>query len=43
LLRDTNRHGEARVLLADIYKWFTEGLATRYLIEAKALLDELSC
>ena len=29
-------------MLAPIYAWFTEGLDTRDLKEAKALLDELS-
>ncbi len=28
-------------MLAEIYGWFTEGLDTRYLKEAKALLHEL--
>ena len=27
-------------MLAEIYGWFTEGLDTRYLKEAKALLEE---
>jgi hypothetical protein len=27
-------------VLAPLYAWFSEGLATRDLIEAKALLDE---
>jgi predicted ATPase len=36
-----DRRGEARDLLAPIYSWFTEGFDTRYLKEAKALLDEL--
>jgi predicted ATPase len=36
-----DRRGEARDLLAPIYGWFTEGFDTRYLKEAKALLDEL--
>jgi predicted ATPase len=31
----------ARALLAPLYAWFTEGFATRDLIEAKALLDDL--
>jgi hypothetical protein len=31
-----------RAMLADIYHWFTEGFDTRDLIEAKALLEELS-
>jgi len=29
-------------MLADIYKWFTEGFDTADLIDAKDLLDELS-
>jgi hypothetical protein len=29
-------------MLAEIYFWFTEGFDTRYLKEAKALLEELS-
>jgi predicted ATPase len=39
--RKQDRRGEARDLLAPIYGWFTEGFDTRYLKEAKALLDEL--
>jgi predicted ATPase len=35
------RKEEAWRLLADIYGWFTEGLQTRDLIAAKALLEEL--
>jgi predicted ATPase len=31
----------ARELLAPVYGWFTEGLDTRDLKEAKALLEEL--
>ena len=42
LLRDTNRRGEARTMLAAIYNWFTEGFDTADLKEAKALLDELA-
>jgi tetratricopeptide (TPR) repeat protein len=42
LLRSTNRHDEARAMLAEIYSWFTEGFDTADLKEAKALLDELS-
>jgi class 3 adenylate cyclase/tetratricopeptide (TPR) repeat protein len=42
LLRDTNRHEEARAMLAEIYNWFTEGFDTADLKEAKALLEELS-
>lgn len=41
LLRDTNRRGEARAILAPLYGWFTEGLDTPPLKEAKALLDQL--
>jgi predicted ATPase len=41
LLRDYNRRDEARVLLTEIYTWFTEGLDTADLKDAKALLDEL--
>jgi predicted ATPase len=41
LLLDTNRHDEARTMLAEIYSWFTEGFDTADLRDAKALLDEL--
>jgi hypothetical protein len=41
LLRDTDRHGEARAMLSEIYGWFTEGFDTADLKDAKALLDEL--
>ncbi|MBV8357615.1 MAG: AAA family ATPase, partial [Deltaproteobacteria bacterium] len=41
LLRDTNRRDEARMMLAEIYNWFTEGFDTADLKDAKALLDEL--
>jgi predicted ATPase len=43
LLRDTGRRDEARLLLAEIYNWFTEGFDLPDLKEGKALLDELSC
>lgn len=33
---------KARHMLEEIYGWFTEGLGTKDLQEAKALLDELS-
>jgi hypothetical protein len=33
---------EARQLLADIYRWFTEGFDTADLQTAKALLEELA-
>jgi predicted ATPase/class 3 adenylate cyclase len=36
------RKEEARSLLSEVYGWFTEGFDTEDLIEAKALLDELS-
>jgi tetratricopeptide (TPR) repeat protein len=42
LLRDTGRRDEARVMLAEIYNWFTEGFDTADLKDAKVLLDELS-
>ena len=42
LMRDTNRRGEARAMLTDIYNWFTEGFDTADLKDAKALLDELA-
>jgi predicted ATPase len=42
LLATQGRRDEARVMLAEIYGWFTEGFDTADLKEAKALLDELS-
>ena len=42
LLRNTARRDEARAMLAEIYGWFTEGLDTPVLNDAKALLDELT-
>jgi hypothetical protein len=33
---------EARVMLAKIYNWFTEGFDTADLKDAKALLEELN-
>jgi predicted ATPase len=42
LLASQGRRDEARAMLADIYGWFTEGFDTADLIDAKALLDELS-
>jgi predicted ATPase len=42
LLRDTGRRDEAHTMLSEIYSWFTEGLDTADLKEAKALLDELA-
>jgi predicted ATPase len=42
LLRDQGRAPEAPDLLAPVYGWFTEGLDTKDLKEAKALLEELT-
>ena len=42
LLAKHGRHDEARVTLANIYGWFTEGFDTADLKDAKALLDELN-
>jgi len=42
LWRDQGKRTEAHDLLAPIYSWFTEGLDTPVLKEAKALLDKLS-
>ena len=42
LLIKRGRRDDARVMLAEIYNWFTEGLDTADLKDAKALLDELN-
>jgi hypothetical protein len=42
LWRDQGKRTEARDLLAPIYGWFTEGFDTPVLMEAKALLEQLS-
>jgi tetratricopeptide (TPR) repeat protein len=42
LWRDQGKRAEARGLLSPIYGWFTEGLDTRDLKNAKALLVELA-
>jgi tetratricopeptide (TPR) repeat protein len=42
LLAQLGHRDEARMMLADIYNWFTEGFDTTDLKEAKALLDDLS-
>jgi predicted ATPase len=42
LLAQQGHRDEARTMLAEIYNWFTEGFDTADLIDAKALLDELS-
>jgi tetratricopeptide (TPR) repeat protein len=40
--RDQGKRNEARDLLAPVYNWFTEGLDTPILKEAKALLEQLT-
>ena len=42
LLARQDRRDEARVILSEIYNWFTEGFDTADLKDAKALLEELS-
>jgi predicted ATPase len=42
LLRDTDRPDAGRVILAEIYNWFTEGFDTADLKDAKALLEVLT-
>jgi predicted ATPase len=42
LWRDQGKRDEARELLAPVYGWFTEGVDSLDLKEAKALLDELA-
>jgi hypothetical protein len=42
LMRDQGRAREARDVLAPVYGWFTEGFATKDLMDAKVLLEELS-
>ena len=42
LWRDQGKPINARDLLAPVYNWFTEGLDTPVLKEAKALLEELN-
>ena len=42
LLSKQSRRDEARAMLAEIYGWFTEGLDTADLKEAKRLLDQLN-
>ncbi len=42
LWQKQGKREEARKILEEIYSWFTEGFATPDLIEAKALLEELS-
>jgi tetratricopeptide (TPR) repeat protein len=42
LLAKQGRRDEARMMLAEIYGWFTEGFDTPDLTDAKTLLDDLS-
>ena len=42
LWQQQDKKDEARLILAEIYNWFTEGFNTKDLQEAKMLLDELS-
>ena len=42
LWRDQGHSAEARSLLAPVYEWFSEGLDTPLLQNAKALLEELA-
>ena len=39
---ENTRRAQAHDLLAPLYAWFTEGFDTADLMEAKALLDQLS-
>ena len=41
LVTEGKQH-EAHRMLSEIYNWFTEGLDTKDLQEAKALIEELS-
>jgi hypothetical protein len=42
VLARQGRPDQARMMLAEIYNWFTEGFDTADLKETKALLHELS-
>ena len=42
LWQQQGKKKEAHELLAEIYNWFTEGFDTADLVDAKALLDQLS-
>ncbi len=42
ILAKHGRRDEARSTLLEIYGWFAEGFDTADLMDAKALLDELS-
>jgi predicted ATPase len=41
LLASQGRRDQAHSMLAEIYRWFTEGFDTADLKEAKALLEEM--
>jgi hypothetical protein len=41
LLTSQGKREDGRMMLAEIYGWFTEGFDTADLREAKALLEEL--
>jgi hypothetical protein len=41
LLASKGHRDEGRMMLAEIYNWFTEGFDTADLKDAKALLEEL--
>jgi len=42
LWQSQGKNAEAKKVLGEVYSWFTEGLTTPDLIEAKALLEELA-
>jgi adenylate cyclase len=42
LWQQQGKKAEARQMLAEVYNWFTEGLDTKDLQEAKAFLEELT-
>ena len=42
LLQNQGRADEARLMLAEVYNWFTEGFDTEDLKDAKTLLEELA-
>jgi hypothetical protein len=42
LWQQQGKRHEAYTMLSEVYHWFTEGLNTKDLQEAKALLEELA-
>jgi predicted ATPase len=42
LWQQQDKKTEAHATLSEVYHWFTEGFETKDLLEAKALLEELS-